>query len=94
MTIGLHVDEAAGRPEEKMSAQRVAACITRYQNTHPEYRDKYASYDLFAPDFIRSCLNRLQLANNRQMLDLADPTASLQFHGRLANPVAAGAGRG
>ena len=71
--------------------QRVAACITRYQNTHPEYRDKYASYDLFAPDFTRSCLNRLQLANNRQMLDLADPTASLQFHGRLTNPIGPGA---
>lgn len=71
--------------------QRVAACIARYQQVHPQFAAKYERYDLFAPDFIRSCLNRLQLANNRQMLDLADPTASLQFHGRLANPIAASA---
>lgn len=69
--------------------QRVAACIHGYQQDHPELSEQFARYDLFAPDFIRSCLNRLQLADNRQMLDLADPTASLQFHGRLDNPVAA-----
>ncbi|WP_423823517.1 IucA/IucC family siderophore biosynthesis protein [Salinisphaera sp. SPP-AMP-43] len=68
--------------------QRVAACIERYQQAHPEYGDKFEAYDLFAPDFRRSCLNRLQLANSRQMLDLADPTASLQFVGWLTNPVA------
>ncbi|MES1955107.1 IucA/IucC family protein [Salinisphaera hydrothermalis] len=67
---------------------RVADCITRYQAAHPEYADKFARDDLFAPDFSRSCLNRLQLANNRQMLDLADPTGNLQFVGRLDNPIA------
>ncbi|RJS94765.1 IucA/IucC family siderophore biosynthesis protein [Salinisphaera sp. Q1T1-3] len=69
--------------------QRVAQAIARYQQAHPELAEKFAAYDLFAPRFTRSCLNRLQLANNRQMLDLADPTASLQFHGHLDNPVAA-----
>lgn len=68
--------------------QQVAACIRRYQDEHPQYADKFAQYDLFAPDFIRSCLNRLQLRNNQQMLDLADPTGNLQFVGRLDNPVA------
>lgn len=66
----------------------VADCIQRYQARHPEHAAKYARHDLFAPDFGRSCLNRLQLANNRQMLDLAEPTESLQIVGRLENPVA------
>lgn len=68
---------------------QVAACIVRYQDAHPEYAEKFARDDLFAPDFARSCLNRLQLANNRQMLDLADPTGNLQFVGRLDNPITA-----
>lgn len=74
-------------PEEAFWA-RVAACITRYQNAHPALANKFVRYDLFAPDFRRSCLNRLQLANNRQMLNLADPTGGLQFAGRLDNPIA------
>ncbi|MCG8388904.1 MAG: hypothetical protein MJA30_25350, partial [Cytophagales bacterium] len=45
-------------------------------------------YDLFAPEFTLSCLNRLQLRNHKQMLDLADPVGSLQFAGTLKNPIA------
>lgn len=74
-------------PEDRFW-QQVADCIHRYQAEHPEYAERFARYDLFAPDFIRSCLNRLQLRNNQQMLDLADPTGNLQFVGRLDNPVA------
>ncbi|NNC23003.1 IucA/IucC family siderophore biosynthesis protein [Salinisphaera sp. USBA-960] len=77
-----------GYPEQQFW-QRVARCIERYQQAHPEFATKFEAYDLFAPDFACSCVNRLQLANNQQLLDLADPTASLQFHGRLTNPVAA-----
>lgn len=68
--------------------QQVADCIHRYQAEHPQYAEQFARYDLFAPDFIRSCLNRLQLKNNQQMIDLADPTGNMQFVGRLDNPVA------
>jgi len=42
----------------------------------------------FAPEFIRSCLNRLQLKDNRQMVDLSNPNGSLQFIGTLENPIA------
>ncbi|WP_197085042.1 hypothetical protein [Saccharothrix sp. ST-888] len=35
-----------------------------------------------------SCLNRLQLRNNRQMVDLADPSGALQLVGTLRNPIA------
>ena len=41
------------------------------------------------PEFALSCLNRLQLRNNQQMVDLADPSAALQFVGTLTNPLAA-----
>ena len=68
--------------------QQVAQAIAAYQTDHPEFAEAYARDDLFAPRFIRSCLNRLQLANNRQMVDLADPTGGLQFFGHLDNPVA------
>ena len=67
----------------------VADCILDYQDTHPELADKFERLDLFAPEFMRSCLNRLQLANNQQMIDLADPTVNLKFAWTLKNPIAA-----
>ena len=49
------------------------------QQAHPQRLDKYRRYDLFAPDMIHSCLNRLQLANNLQMVNLADPIGSFKW---------------
>lgn len=69
--------------------QQVAYCVSDYQRTHPEYGEKFERYDLFAPEFARCCLNRLQMANNHQMIDLDDPTQKLQFVGTLQNPIAA-----
>lgn len=66
----------------------VADCIREYQRSHPELSHKFRRHDLFAPEFRRSCLNRLQLANNQQMIDLADPAKNLQFAGTLKNPIA------
>lgn len=43
---------------------------------------------LFSPRFEHSCLNRLQLRNTRQMVDLTDQAGSLQFAGHLDNPLA------
>ena len=65
-----------------------AAAIHGYQAEHPELQDQFARQDLFAPDFQFSCLNRLQLRNNQQMLDLTDPSGGLQMAGRLKNPLA------
>ena len=66
----------------------VAECIHDYQDAHPQYAERFARHDLFAPRFQRSCLNRLQLRNNRQMVDLTDPAGSLCFAGELDNPIA------
>lgn len=65
-----------------------AAAVRDYQAGHPELADQFARHDLFASDFELSCLNRLQLRNNQQMLDLADPSGGLQKAGRLINPLA------
>lgn len=78
----------AGDCDEELFWDRVATCIRDYQAAHPELADKFAQHDLFAPDFKRSCMNRLQFANNRQLIDLADPTRTLQFAGTLRNPIA------
>ena len=66
----------------------VAECVSDYQENFPQYKEKYERYDLFVCEFKKCCLNRLQLKNNKQMLDLADPMDSLQFSGTLLNPIA------
>ena len=67
----------------------VARCVADYQDAHPHLAAEFARYDLFAQDFPLSCLNRLQLRDNRKMVDPADPSAALQFAGTLANPLSA-----
>lgn len=67
----------------------VADCIQDYQSAQPHLKEQFKKYNLFVPEFDSCCLNRLQLRNNKQMLDLADPIDSLQFVGKLTNPVAA-----
>ena len=67
---------------------QVADVIKSYQAQHPEFENKYAEHDLFSETFELSCLNRLQLRNNQQMIDLTDPSKLLQFSGDLKNPIA------
>ncbi len=66
----------------------VAENIHEYQAKFPQLEDKFQQYNLFANDFKLSCLNRLQLNNHKQMIDLDDPVALLQFAGTLQNPIA------
>ncbi|WP_133411994.1 IucA/IucC family protein [Vallicoccus soli] len=63
----------------------VAACLAAHRDLHPALHRRF---DLFTPRFRHSCLNRLQLRDTLQMVDLADQASSLQFAGTLANPVA------
>ncbi|MFF4882555.1 IucA/IucC family protein [Streptomyces nigra] len=68
---------------------RTVAGVTRdYQRSVPELAEKFERYDIFVPEFALSCLNRLQLRNNRQMVDLTDPAGALQLVGTLKNPIA------
>jgi siderophore synthetase component len=80
--------EHAGYPEEQFW-QLAAACIQAYQQQHPELQDKFDRIDLFAPEIIKTCLNRLQIRNNRKMVDhMYNPFKSQQFAGTLKNPMA------
>ncbi|MFD4877663.1 IucA/IucC family protein [Streptomyces sp. NPDC058420] len=85
----LAADLAAEGVLEEDDFWRTVADVTReYQDAAPELADKFRQYDMFAPEFSLSCLNRLQLRNNRQMVDLADPSGALQLVGTLKNPIA------
>ena len=81
------LSEYAGYPQGDFWAL-VAECIRDYQRDHPHLAERFEADDLFAPRFTLSCLNRLQLRDNEQLIDLDDPTSTLQFAGQLANPIA------
>lgn len=66
----------------------VAECIHAHAAEYPQVEQ----LRLLRPQFAHSCLNRLQLRNTLQMVDLADPSGSLILAGELANPLH-GAGR-
>lgn len=79
---------ADGIVEEDTFWQTVADSVRGYQDAMPHLADKFKQYDMFAEDFALSCLNRLQLRNNREMVDLQDPAGALQLIGTLQNPIA------
>ncbi len=65
----------------------VAESTRAYQEAHPALKERFARFDMFSERFALSCLNRLQLRNNRQLIDLTDPAAALQLVGELDNPI-------
>ncbi|MEV6289982.1 IucA/IucC family siderophore biosynthesis protein [Streptomyces sp. NPDC051896] len=79
---------AEGILEEDAFWRTVAQVTREYQDARPELADAFRRYDIFAPEFALSCLNRLQLRDNRQMVDLSDPSGALQLAGTLKNPIA------
>lgn len=83
---GILVSE--GVLDEEAFWRTVAECVTDYQESAPHLADKFAQYDMFAGEFALSCLNRLQLRNNKEMVNLQDPAGALQLIGNLKNPIA------
>lgn len=63
----------------------VARCLDAHAADHP---DLPADVDVRVARFRHSCLNRLQLRDPLQMVDLADQASSFVYAGTLANPVA------
>ena len=61
----------------------VRQCLENYFDRYPGA----AWLGLFDDEFELSCLNRLQLRNNRHMLDLSDQSSGLQKAGLLSNPI-------
>ncbi|MBB3698225.1 IucA/IucC family siderophore biosynthesis protein [Flammeovirga yaeyamensis] len=80
------LEEHCAFPEDAFWAL-VAQNIHQYQSEFPELEAKFKASNLFEEEFILSCLNRLQLQNNKQMVDLSDPVNSLQFIGKIKNPI-------
>lgn len=62
--------------------------IEEHAADHPELAGAAARYDLLRPEFRHSCLNRLQLRNTLEMVDISDQASSLAFAGTMANPLA------
>ncbi|MFC4497072.1 IucA/IucC family protein [Streptomyces ovatisporus] len=81
-----------GTLDEDTFWSTVAECVRDYQKSAPHRADRFERYDLFTESFALSCLNRLQLRNNQQMVDLQDPAGALQLIGTLENPLARFAG--
>ena len=63
----------------------VARCLDEHAADHP---DLPPEVDVRVARFDHSCLNRLQLRNTLQMVDLTDQAGSMIHAGTLANPVA------
>ena len=66
----------------------VADSVKDFQQEHPQFDAKYQRYDLYCSSFARTCLNRIQLNNNQQMIDLEDREKNLRFAEDIANPLA------
>ncbi|HWT95169.1 MAG TPA: IucA/IucC family siderophore biosynthesis protein [Solirubrobacteraceae bacterium] len=80
------LDEAGALAEDRFWAL-VRECVTDYARTAAPDPAR-VERELLCERFALSCLNRLQLRNSRQMVDLQDPAGSLQIHGTLPNPLA------
>jgi len=78
----LHTD---GTLSESAFWRIAADVVDEHEMQHPWIESRI---DLRAEAFAHSCLNRLQLRNTLQMVDLADQSASLMYAGTLPNPVA------
>lgn len=67
----------------------VSEVVAEHENTGVEQGvRRRRQLDLRVPQYPQSCLNRLQLRNTRQMVDLQDASGSLIYSGELTNPLA------
>ncbi|SFR67707.1 Siderophore synthetase component [Agromyces sp. CF514] len=78
----LHRD---GTLDEQTFWALVAECVDEHEVSHPHLE---SGIDLRAETFAHSCLNRLQLRNTLQMVDIANQSESLIYAGRMVNPIA------
>lgn len=80
--------EREGLLSEERFWETVGESLMSYRSDYPELSEHFDSLGLFSPAFPLSCLNRLQLRNNQQMLDLTDQSGGLLYAGDLENPLA------
>ncbi|MGO2327796.1 GNAT family N-acetyltransferase [Glutamicibacter arilaitensis] len=80
--------DAEGLISEEEFWKSVVGRLLDYRDRHPEFTERFDELGLFAQSFPLSCLNRLQLRNNQQILDLTDQSGGLLYAGDLENPLA------
>lgn len=66
--------------------EAAARSLRAYRARNPGTAAAFDALDLFGGEFELSCLNRLQLRNNQQMLDIGNQSEGLLYAGTLANP--------
>ncbi|KAA2245747.1 IucA/IucC family siderophore biosynthesis protein [Chitinophaga agrisoli] len=74
--------------QEQRFWELVANVVQEYQQRHPQLAHKFLQYDLFVPEISPDALNRLQISNNRQLRNRANPF-DVPSVGKLDNPIAA-----
>ena len=72
--------------DEKVFWKNVAEVIDGYQKQHPELKDRYEQFDLFVPEFIRVCINRVRLLTYGYSEEASIPVP--EICGVLTNPAA------
>lgn len=78
--------EHADFPEDQFW-KLVAECIQDYQSENPEFSESFQKFDLFVNEFSPDALNKLQLNNNRQLRNRANPFQDLPYIGIVENPI-------
>ncbi|MEV0360003.1 IucA/IucC family protein [Nocardia sp. NPDC050697] len=87
LALILHADGLL--PDDRFWAL-VAASLLDYRDQHPELADRFRRWDPFVETFPAIHLNRLQLGDNRRMVDLGNSYATLVAADHaLVNPIAA-----
>lgn len=72
--------------DEQAFWQQVTDVIVEFQAANPELEAKFAQYDLFVPEFIRVCINRVRLLSYGYSESTEIPVPEIS--GVLLNPVA------
>jgi siderophore synthetase component len=73
---------------EKLFWELVAQVVLAYRQRHPQLEQKFQQYDLFVKEISPDALNRLQISNNRQLRNRANPF-DVPSVGIVENPIAA-----
>ena len=80
---------SSGSIEDKSFWAIVADSVVEFQQEHPDLAEQFAKWDLFAPTFQAIHMNRLQISNNRRMVNLGDSYSTLvDTEHLLTNPIA------
>ncbi|GAA4680993.1 GNAT family N-acetyltransferase [Nocardioides nanhaiensis] len=81
------LDDEGVLPASELWAE-VRRCVRQHADEHPDLALEHKRYDFSRPTFKHSCVNRLQLRDTRQMLDLSGDGDQMMYAGELDNPLA------